>query len=83
MDLEIRTGLLESRKLNTLIEITIPRDILLLGLVMGVGGHGQWWLFPNLPTPLTPPSPTHQSLGTWVRAVHSLQLSLITSEGGL
>lgn len=41
MDLEIRTGLLESRKLNTLIEITIPRDIPLLGSV-GVGaGHGQ------------------------------------------
>lgn len=50
MDLEIRTGLLESRKLNTVIEITIPRDVLLLGC-----GCGQRWFFPDLPL-LVPPA---------------------------
>lgn len=56
MDLEIRTGLLESRKLDTLIEITIPRAILLLGWGEG---RGQWWFFAPavLPTPSSPCTP--------------------------
>lgn len=47
MDLEIRTGLLESRKLNTLMEITIPRDMLLLEQ-----GAGTVVVLPQLPRPL-------------------------------
>ena len=62
MDLEIRTGLLESRKLDTLIEITIPRDILLLGWGEG---RGQWWFFAPavLPTPSIPCTPVLGGVG--------------------
>lgn len=51
MDLEIRTGLLESWKLNTLIEVTVPRDTLLLGWGGEGGRCGHWRFFPDLPTP--------------------------------
>lgn len=55
MDLEIRTGLLESGKLNTLIEITVPRDVLLFWW-----GEGAVLVLPRLPIPS---APAHQSLG--------------------
>jgi len=59
VDLEIRTGLLESRKLNTLIGITIPRDTLLFRW-----GEGVWTaavLSPTIVPTLLPPA--SQSLG--------------------
>lgn len=63
MDLEIRTGLLESRKLNTWIEITIPRDTLLLGWGVGVDSGG------SFSTSLLLLAPAHQSLGMWADAM--------------
>lgn len=78
MDLEIRTGLLESRKLNTLIGITSSQDTLLFGW-----GEGVWTM-----AVLSPPSsplicPLHASpWGCGQNALPCLQLPLITARVG-
>ena len=81
MDLEIRTGLSESRKLSTSMGITIPRDTLLFGRRRGVDSGGS---YPHRrPHSSCPCMLVLGGGGCGQMLCPRLQLPLITSQGGL